>query len=70
MEVWFKNVLQKTLICHDMSMLQSIVTLSTFVTDLHLLSPNTPGQLWAIFSHANVAKDGGLAVDFTGRPGY
>ena len=29
----------------------------------------TPGQLSVIFSHANVAKDGGLAVDFTGRPG-
>ena len=32
-------------------------------------SSHTPGQLSVIFSHANVAKDGGLAVDFTGRPG-
>lgn len=31
--------------------------------------PATQGQLSAICSHAKVAKDGSLAVDFTGRPG-
>ena len=31
--------------------------------------PSTPGQLLAFFSHANVAKNGVLAVVIFGQPG-